>query len=320
VTGAQTTRPDEPVDLDAVAAVRPAPRHRLRYRTVSAALAVGGLLAGALLAGIEVGGRAGTGQLLATLDLRGIVLSNRPVAVLVLTLLDVGDAPVLADEVAVSGAGLVPTTRPLARTIRPDVLASVSVEVPLSCTRQDGAGLPARAFVTTRPARGTAAPPSGRSATTEAAPVGRLMRQGGLCSAADEALPAGWQEQATATSWSSGTDGILTVDVAGLPANVSDVFAIQADGVIVPVPDAPVAVRSGTATLRLGVPGTDCQAVGTHPLVPTGLQLLVHSDDISRFVYVPVDLAVADWMMQAFVASCPQSPGGPSAVRPLLGG
>jgi len=289
------------------------------YRAALVAVALLGLVAGTL-SGTRSTGSGAAGQLLVTLELRGIVLGDHPTAVLTLGLQNVGDAPTEAQEVTLSGAGLVPVTQRLLRTVWPGATDLTTVEATVSCTRQDGAGLPARAVVHLGPAPGASVPEVARTpATATAVPVGLLTRTGGLCSAADATLPEGWLQEARAASWTFGPDESLRLEVVGLPPDVTELVAAFADGVTIPVPQAPVPVRNGRATVLLGPPGSGCRAVGNRPIVSTGVQLAGHSKDGTRSAYVPVDLTVADWLMRAFVAACPDSPGGPSAVRPLLG-
>jgi len=310
------------VDLDAEQdPPTPAPvRTWHPYRAALVGVALLGLVAGSLLAGTASAGSGSTGQLIATLELRGVVLTDHPTAVLALDLQNVGDAPAVAEEVTVSGAGLVPVTQRLLLTIWPGATERTTVEATVSCSLQDGAGQPPQAAIQLHPAPGASVQEAARtSRSAVAVPVGLLARRGGLCSAADATLPEGWLTQARATGWVFGPDDSLRLDVTDLAADVTDVVAAQADGIIVPVPQAPVAVHGGAVRLELGAPGSGCQAVGNRPVVPTGLQLLVHTSEGTRFVYVAVDLTVADWLMRAFVAACPDSPGGPSAVRPLLG-
>jgi len=310
------------VDLDAERAA-PSPRPPRRWhpdRVALLALAVAGLVVGAGLSGGTSAPAPPAAQLLVTLELRGVALGDQPTAVLTVGLQNVGAETVVADEITVSGAGLVPATRRIGRTVATGAYDTATVRVPLSCSRS--AGQPARGTVRLRllpsalPHEVLAEGPS----TVSAVLVGYLARHGGLCSAADAALPDGWAEQARATSWTFGPQGSLLLVLGGLPADVTDLLAAQADGVIVPVPQAPVPVQGGSATVQLGAPRSGCRAVGARAVVPTGLQFLAHAAEGSRYVYVPIDLTVADWLMRAFVDACPDSPGGPSAVRPLLGG
>jgi hypothetical protein len=281
-----------------------------------------------LLAGLVAGAVTGAAahpppvpgvQPLVTVRLRAIVLGERPAAVLTLGLESLGGEPLVAQDAEVSGAGLEPTTVTLTRTLRPGVPEEADVSAPLTCSGNEGAGTPVRVVVRLRLPGGAAtagAPAAGASTSVTALQIGTAGVRGGLCSTADATLPGGWLEQARAVTWSIGAGRVVHVSIEDLPLDVTDVISAQAGAVLLPLPDAPVPVSAGDAALDLGVPTPGCRDTAAASVVPTGLQLLVHGRDGVRYSYVPVGIALADWLGEAFTSTCPDSPGSASAVRP----
>jgi hypothetical protein len=254
-------------------------------------------------------------RLAVTLELRGVALAEAPTALLELRLENVGDLAETAADATVRGAGMVPTTVPLNRTVQPGAPEVVPLRVPLSCTRGHRPGDLAEAAVRLG-AAGPGAPTAPERTTVQALPVGALGAPGGLCSTADATLPNGWAEPATAADRSFAADRSLRVTVTGLPADVTDVVGADADGVLVAVRDAPVAVRAGRVTLVLDPPPPGCRPADGRPVVPTGVQLLVQGGDGLRFSYLAMGADVAAWLAPAVSGSCPDGPIAASTVRP----
>ena len=225
---------------------------------------------------------------------------------------NVGDDSLIADTATVAGGGLVTTGVPIGQNLAPrGDGATAHVVVPLRC----GPGEHAAEPVTTRIAlRIAASGPPGPGSFVSAVPRGRVADPGGLCAAAEAALPQGWRDLSHAAAWSLiGARLNLTVD--RLPADATALVGVQADGVLLPSSDGPPPVVNGSVHLVLDPPQQGCQDTGARDVVPTGLQILFEGRDGMRFSYVPVGAAVAGWLMDAYERNCPSRPGGPSSVR-----
>jgi hypothetical protein len=312
-----------PVDLDG--ALEPSARRRPHRVALPAALLAGLAIGATTAVGAHRPPPAGARQTLVTVRLRAVVMAERPTAVLALDLQDLGAEPLVAQDVQVSGAGLEPTTLALGRTLRPGLQDEVDLPAPLSCSRDRGAGTPVRAVVRLRPAdvvqvpggamNGTPATSNGGAGSVPALPIDAAATPGGVCSAADTALPNGWLEPARSPGSTVGSDGVLHLRVEGLAADVSEVIGAQADSVLLPMPGAPVPVRAGGAALDLGVPAPTCSALAAGTVLPTGLQLLLAGGSGPRHSYLPVGTALAQWFGRAAARTCPDGPGGASTVR-----
>lgn len=300
------------LDLDAAPAVRPA--RRRPFRTALIAAAALGAVAGAALAGSTVDAPfhppPATG---AVLILDNVALSPNPVAVLRLTLENHGRKGQVAEEVTVSGGGILPTTSRLGRSLAPDVATDSRITVPLDCPAGQTFSGTVTAVIHLRT-------PGLRGGATEirAVPAGRASEIGGLCSAADAGLPSGWRTTAHATTWKlSGQD--LDLVVTDLPRGVEGLVAVEADGVLLPPPRIVPGGAAGSLHLVVGPPVPGCRDGGLRPVVPTGLQLRVRTGTGLGSVYVPLGASLSKWLMDAYVRSCPSRPDGPSAVRTAYG-
>ena len=338
------------LDLDVRSPVRTLARRPSPYRlAVTAALVVGTVL-GAAVGVARTSAPVPVARALVTMRLQGAVLtdaataprpaggsaagpvSGRASAVLALSVQNLGNAPLLAERLAVAaGAGLRAGEFPVGWTVSPGDRRSLTLRVPLACP---GGTEAIRATLLVRPspedgdpqggASPAGAPPGGPieqggPVAADVMILGRLAIPGGLCYGLDTLLPLGWQEPARATAWRVDTDGTAHLSVGGLAPDVTDVVSAEIDDVLIPVHQGPVLVREGRADLTLGVPQTGCQTTASRPVIGTGIQLLVAGPEGSRYSHVPIDETVADWLMAAFAASCPDSPAGPSAIRPGLG-
>jgi len=315
--------PDLDLDLDVRSPARtPAPRPSPYRLAVTAALVVGAVLGAA----VGVARTSTTGpvpQALVTMRLQGAVLTGAPAtvgsasAVLALSVQNLGSAPLVAESLAVApGAGLRAGDFPVGWTVPPGDRRGLTLRVPLACP---GGTQAIRATLLVRPSPEDGATREGARQEAGVMILGRLAVPGGLCFGLDTFLPLGWQEPARTTAWRVDADGTAHLSVSGLAADVTDVVSAEIDDVLIPVRQGPVLVRGGRADLTLGVPQTGCQTTASRPVIGTGIQLLVAGPEGSRYSHVPIDRTVASWLMAAFAASCPDSPSGPSAIRPGLG-
>jgi hypothetical protein len=302
---------DPVVDLDAAPPRPPTSRPAHRFQALLVAVCVLGALGGAGLRSAGTTRPPTPPQVVVTLALRAVTLDPQPRAMFELTLANHGDLPVLAGAATLSGGGLYAVRAAVGQRLPAHGSGRAAVGVALRCGPGERAGDPIVARVEVRAEDGDRA--AGGSAVT-AIPVGRAADAGGLCAAAEAALPQGWRDLSRATAWGFAGDR-LRLSVADLPTDVTALVAVWADGVLLPLPGGPPTVRDHSAQLLIGRPQPGCRDGGTRPVVPTGFQLLVQGDEGMRYAYVPVGAAVAGWLMDSYLAACPSRPDGPSAVR-----
>jgi hypothetical protein len=284
-------------------------RHPFRAALVTAGLV--GVLTGTVLSSSSAPpAPALPSQQVAVMSLRSVVLAPRPSAVLQLSLENDGDVHQIADQVTISGGGLVGAPVQVGHDVPPQGRDDATLTVPLQC----GPGQAGGAVSATVRLREVSTSPVLTTSDIPVVTVGKLAHAGAVCAAADDVLPYGWREQAHVVRWSlTGTTVDLTV--SGLPSDVTDLVSVQADGVFLPAPSGTGAVRSGQLTVSLTPPSPGCRDGGVRPVAPTGLQLLVIGAGGMRYSYVPIGPPIAGWLMDAYVRACPSNPNGPSAVR-----
>jgi hypothetical protein len=311
--------PDAPrkghVDLDRHEPPPPPRRRRHPYRTALLVAAVAGAGLGGAAQGATRQDPPVRARLVATLQLRGVALADRPTAVLELRVQNLGTTPRTVVDVDVRGRGLVPTTAPVDRTAWPGAPAVVPLEVPLDCRRGPApAGGAASAALRLAPPPDDV-PVTGQD-TVAALPIGVAAAPEGVCVAADARLPLGWSEPVRATAWSFPTPRALRVTVVDLPADVTAVLGADADGALALVRGAPVPVRAGRATLDVDLSPLACREGGGRGVVPTGMGLLVDGGRGTRYARLPLGLDLAGRLLPLLGNTCPDGPTGPSAVRP----
>ena len=303
---------DVTLDLDAAAPPR-APRRRPSL-LLGVAAAVAALVGASTASAGKVDLPPALPSTVATMTLDGVVLDPAPTAVLVLSLHNAGTTTQIAQEVRVEGGGTRGKTAPIGQEIAPGATVTARIGVPLGCPDRLPALERVSATVHVRPAHRGA----GDTVDLAVVGVGRAAQLGGLCSAADAALPEGWRLAATASTWQF-VDGDLELTVTGLPADAARLMWVEADGVLVPQSRLDPAIRDRTARIRVPAPAPGCRDSGVRAVVPTGLQLHVETPGGLRAVYVPIGAEFSQWLMDAFVRSCPSRPDGPPAVRPVIG-
>jgi hypothetical protein len=250
--------------------------------------------------------------LVATVSLDAVVQNPVPAAVLLLRLDGVGPSTRLATEARVSNGGTIAIRVPVGRKVAPGEVALVRLTVPLNCGPALAASERVAVTVYVASVPGAAAGPragtSGHQVIGDiravgSGPVGQL---GGLCAAADAALPAGWRSPARVVAWRRSGDAI-GLTVAGLPADAVRVAWVEADGVLFPRSGPLPRVMAGSAQLTLGPPAPRCHSA-QRQVLPTGLEVHVETPTGLRAGYVPVDSTAAQWIMEAFLTACPTPP------------
>jgi hypothetical protein len=248
-------------------------------------------------------------MLSATVSLREVLLAPAASAVLVVEIQNRDDVRRVADGVRVAGPGTIGTSVPISVDLPPNGQGLVPVTVALSCTSAPPQQPDLAVEIRLRTAT------SARALTIRdlvALPVGRLAQSGGLCAAADATFPLGWRAMVRPTTWDPTGDHVHVVAL-GLPPEASLLAQVQTNGIPLEILAATV---GSDHSLDLSVrPGVTCTAQTPHPIVLTGLELLLLGPDGMVQAYLPLGPAFADWMMEAFVRACPAHPDGPSSVR-----
>jgi hypothetical protein len=291
---------DPVLDLDAPPTGSDLPPHRHRRALAAAVLAV---TAGASGAGLAVAVRpaepAAHSPVVASVHVETVVLNPGPTALLELQVENLGAAPSRVLQVDVQGGGSARTVVDVRQRVEGGDSLGQRLDVSLDCANP--AARSERVTVTVRTDAGAA---------IDAVGVGRAGQLGGLCAAADAALPGGWRTPARASSWSIAA-GVLDLVVTGLPDRATGIVSVEADGVLLPQSRTTPSVNHGAAHLQFPAPAPGCRDGGVRPTVPTGIQVLVQSPDGLATAYVPVGAALGEWLMDAFVAACPSRPNGP---------
>jgi hypothetical protein len=247
-------------------------------------------------------------RVLASLQLREVVLADVPVAILDLSVQNAADLPLTVRRARLAGGGLEPTAVPVGRYLEAEAAATDRLEVPLQCT---GAGGPA---ATGRPTAVLELDAPG--GTVPVVPLGAAATAGGLCAVADATLPAGWRTPARAISWGSTPAGGLRLALTGLGADAVEVTGAAVGGADLAPASGPAAVRGGAAEVTLRAPSAGCAAAAAGDAgaaVPTGVTLFVQDGAGSHAAYVPLGTGLAAWLLDAGGIGCP-SGGSPSSA------
>jgi len=298
------------LDLD-VGEAAPVRRRRIFPAAVAVTaligLVVGGVVASATRPAPVV---AASSVLTATSRLQGILLDPRPVAVVDVTVTVTGREPVTVTSVTARAAdGARSDAGVSERVLEPGRSDTVPLRVPLACSEDDPSQTPPVVTVGLRT-------PGSATGEVVADPTGRLSRTGGLCTAADAALPGGWSTRLQGTVVAR-MPAALTVEVAQVPLGQ----------VVVPPRDrVDLQPRSADVTLgprvriRLTPPEiSDCDRVAG-PL-PTTLSLRVYPEGQQEPVPVLVQVGpvLAEWLLAPYRAACPNGPNdSPDPISPAV--
>lgn len=287
-------------DLDLDVGEPPPVRRRHPFPATVALTALIGLVAGGVVASVSrpAPAVATSSVLTATSRLQGILMDPGPVAVVDVTLTVTGREPVtLTSVTAVASDGARSHADVVERLLEPGRADTVSLLVPLACREDDPSQTPPVVTVALRT-------PGSATAQVVADATGRLSRTGGLCTAANAALPAGWTTRLAGTVVGRTADA-LTVEVAGVPPGElvlypRDRVDLQPEGADL-TPGPPLRIRLTPPVIR------DCdQVVG--PL-PTTLPLGVYPrGGAPEQVLVQVGPVLAEWLLAPYRAACPNGP------------
>lgn len=299
-------------DLDLDVGEPPVVRRRRPFPAAVAATALAGLVAGGVVASVTrpAPAVAASSVLTATSRLQAVLMDPRPVAVVDVTVTVTGREPVTVTSVtAVAADGARSDAGVPERVLAPGRADTVSVRVPLTCTEGGPAQTPPVVTVGLRA-------PGADTGEVVADPTGRLSRTGGLCTAADAALPGGWATTLKGTVVGR-TPGALTVEVADVPAG--QVVLASRDRVHLQ-PDSADITPGPRLRIRLAPPQIpdDCaQVLG--PL-PTTLSLRVYPEGRQPVpVLVQVGPVLAEWLLAPYRAACPNGPNdSPDPISPAV--
>ena len=318
---------DADLDLDGI----PPPPTRATRPSWAAGLLV---LVVAALAGAGVHAAVASGRVVgpprvsALVAVDAVRLTDRPTATLHLVVASHDDADVVVTSLQLTGAGVLQQRQQLWRPLTPGLVEDLRLDAPLPCSGTDARTPLQLTLTVTRPAPGSSvtqqpqqAPGSSAAdATIEvtAEPTGVARVPGGLCQAANQQLPQGYQTPAPARLTSI-SNTALSLALTDLPAEASELFAAQADGWFLPLQSSGppgskasqglVPVTAGRATVVLGLPQPQCHDLGTRGLLPTGLQLLYIGASGVHEVYAEVGPALAAWLLEGRRRSCPDDAG-----------
>lgn len=301
----------------------PAPvRRRHPFGAAIALATLLGLTTGGVVASVTrpAPAVAASSALTASSRLQGVLLDPDPVAVVDVTVTGTGREPVTVVSVtAVGPDGARSDAGVFERVLEPGRVDTLTVRVPLTCRDRGTGQKPPVVTVGVRgpglvqgPApEGTApegtggADPQGR---VVADPTGRLSRIGGLCTAADAALPPGWRDRLpgriVARSASS-----LTIEVSGEPP-----------GPLIPFMQGKLSLEPDRAQTTAGPPlrvtlfppvVRDCSQVAGS--LPTTLPMLAVPEGRPPVeVLIQVGPELAGWLLEPFRTACPIGPNDSS--------
>ncbi len=207
------------------------------------------------------------------------------------------DRPV--STVTVSGGGLAVQNLDATGVVPGQQFLSLRLPVPLSCP---ASGLPAALAVRVTLLDGT---------VLHAVPSGAASTPGGICRAAQAALPGGGRRQA-ATESVRLEGQTFRLEVRGLPTDAAQIAGVQADGWLIPLVSGAASVQAGRASLVLLPPAPSCRDPGTRGLLPVGLVLILTGQRGGlQQVYLPVGPQLAAWLADARDRACPSGDGVP---------
>lgn len=240
----------------------------------------------------------------ARVELDAVRLAEHPVAVLHLVVTSHDDATVYLASLRVDGAGLAGREQRVRRALTPGLVEDLRLTAKLTC---NPGTRPPPLSLTLTVTRDPGPIPAGTRAgdlTLSAVPGGVAQLPGGLCRAAEHQLPQAYRTPVTVRTMSI-SDDALTLAVSGLPA--AEVFSVQADGWLLPMPSGTVRATGAATTITVGPPEPRCEDTGTRGVLPTGLQLVFTTEDAGRIheAYAPVGTALASWLLHARQRACP---------------